>query len=492
LILDDDASDADNVMKKAIGGEAHNLQAALDLLQKPAPNIIKTPEEKEMPKLIGEGGILFDYTDPVDVGLTALGFTGVGTATALSIKAARLAAKLKKLEAFKNVPLYHGGFLPSKNALKIKGVDVFYASPSYKIAERYNPVNPENIKLTGKTPKELYKTNRQPGVFEMQPPNKFAVLDKPDKIFKKDIKDYLGYLKSQQKQIIKDNKDYAIKNYGNRPDFNPTNKYYLPTNKLDDLRNLDFKVKDLTRYLKNPKKYDTTAGLGYGYQTGSGVLDALKAKNYDAVLTNQAFTRLSSPKSKFKKIDEAEIASDQVVFLKPMGAKKVSTKQLKKEFKDLSREDFLQNPPDWWVKKATGGEVTNLQAALNMLQNPVTSSISPLGDPTLSPLMESLQKNPIDDFAMMMADPTKVGLKVINTPIKMQLKKLFAKRNKIRQLIDKQKFNYDRGLDLASKADPRDIAQGNFQVHVALKSGKRFQKQLNTIEEDIRKLYKNK
>ena len=152
----------------------------------------------------------------------------------------------------------------------------------------------------------------------------------------------------------------------------------------------------------------------------------------------------------------------------------------------------LQNPPDWYVKKSTGGEATNIQAALNMLQNPVTSSISPLGDPTLSPLMESLQKNPIDDFAMMMADPTKVGLKVINTPIKMQLKKLFAKRNKIRQLIDKQKFNYDRGLDLASKADPRDIAQGNFQVYVALKSGKRFQKQLNTIEEDIRKLYKNK
>jgi hypothetical protein len=300
----------------------------------------------------------------------------------------------------------------------------------------------------------------------MQPPNKFAVLDKPDKIFKKDIKDYLGYLKSQQKQIIKDNKDYAIKNYGNRPDFNPTNKYYLPTNKLDDLRNLDFKVKDLTRYLKNPKKYDTTAGLGYGYQTGSGVLDALKAKNYDAVLTNQAFTRLSSPKSKFKKIDEAEIASDQVVFLKPMGAKKVSTKQLKKEFEDLSLDDFLQNPPDWYVKKATGGEATNLQAALNMLQN---------------------------DFAMMMADPTKVGLKVINTPIKMQLKKLICcKGTSFRQLVDKQKFKYDRGLDLASKADPKDIAQGTLQAHVALKSGKRFQRQLNDVEEKIRKLYKNK
>ena len=59
------------------------------------------------------------------------------------------------------------------------------------------------------------------------------------------------------------------------------------------------------------------------------------------------------------------------------------------------------------IKKATGGEANNLQAALGMLNNPVTSSISPLGDPTLSPLMESLQKNPIDDFAMMMANPVK-------------------------------------------------------------------------------------
>lgn len=358
-------------VKKAIGGEANNLQAALNLLKNPVPNIIKAPEKKEMPKLIGKGGMLFDYTDPVDVGLTALGFTGVGTATALSLKAARLAEKLKKLEAFKKLPLYHGGFLPSKNALKIKGVDVFYASPSYKIAERYNPVNPENIKLTGKTPKELYKTNRQPGVFEMQPPNKFAVLDKPDKVFKKDVKDYLGDLKSQQKQIIKDNKENAIQKYGNRPDFNPESKYYLPPNKLDDLRNLDFKVKDLTRYLKNPKKYDTTQGLGYGYQTGSGVLDVLKAKNYDAVLTNKAFTRLSSPKSKFKKIDEADIVSDQVVFLKPMGAKQVSIKPLRREYEDLSMDDFLQNVPDWYLKKSTGGEI---QSALDEF------GIKPIGE----------------------------------------------------------------------------------------------------------------
>jgi hypothetical protein len=99
------------------------------------------------------------------------------------------------------------------------------------------------------------------------------------------------------------------------------------------------------------------------------------------------------------------------------------------------------------------------------------------------------QYNPKEDTIIY--DPTKVGLKVINTPIKMQFKKLFAARGKFQQLVDKQKFKYDRGLDLASKADPKDIAQGTLQAHVALKSGKRFQRQLNDVEEKIRKLYKN-
>jgi ribosomal protein L13 len=466
LILDDDAADANNVMKKAIGGEANNLQATLDLLSNPVPNIIKAPEEKEMPKLIGEGGILFDYTDPVDVGLTALGFTGVGTATALSIKAARLAAKLKKLEAFKNVPLYHGGFLPSKNALKIKGVDAFYASPSFRIAERYNPVNPENIKLTGKTPKELYKTNRQPGVFEMQPPNKFAVLDKPDKIFKKDIKDYLGYLKSQQKQIIKDNKDYAIKNYGNHPNFNPKNKYYLPTNKLDELRDVDFKVKDLTRYLKDPSKYNTTSELGYGY-SNKGILDVLKAKDYDAVLTNKAFTRLSSSKSKFKKIDQADIVDDQVVFLKPMGAKKVSTKQLKKEFKDLSREDFLQNPPDWWVNLATGGEVTNLQAALDMLQKPAdVGSIKPND---IQSLMSEVGIKPIGETSVF-----KMAMTVLSPEQKLKKIKILKKYfDKMRQAESLEKS----GSALGDLSDAAKLRKG-----IPYNSSKSIQKELDQLQ----------
>ena len=449
-----------------MANEPTNLQATLDLLKNPVPNIVKTPEEKEMPKLIGKGGMLFDYTDPVDVGLTALGFTGVGTVTALSLKAARLAEKLKKLEAFKNIPLYHGGFLPSKNALKIKGVDAFYASPSFRIAERYNPVNPENIKLTGKTPKELYKTNRQPGVFEMQPPNKFAVLDKPDKIFKKDIKDYLGYLKSQQKQIIKDNKDYAIKNYGNHPNFNPKNKYYLPTNKLDELRDVDFKVKDLTRYLKDPSKYNTTSELGYGY-SNKGILDVLKAKDYDAVLTNKAFTRLSSSKSKFKKIDQADIVDDQVVFLKPMGAKKVSTKQLKKEFKDLSREDFLQNPPDWWVNLATGGEVTNLQAALDMLQKPAdVGSIKPND---IQSLMSEVGIKPIGETSVF-----KMAMTVLSPEQKLKKIKILKKYfDKMRQAESLEKS----GSALGDLSDAAKLRKG-----IPYNSSKSIQKELDQLQ----------
>jgi len=368
-------------VKKAIGGEANNLQAALNLLKNPVPNIIKAPEKKEMPKLIGKGGMLFDYTDPVDVGLTALGFTGVGTATALSLKAARLAEKLKKLEAFKKLPLYHGGFLPSKNALKIKGVDVFYASPSYKIAERYNPVNPQNIRLFEKTPKEKYDTNRRPGVFEMQPPNKFAVLDKPDKVFKKDVTDYVKDLKFQQKQIIKDNRENAIQKYGDRPNFNPENINHLPKNKFDDFRALDSQVKDLTTYLKSPKKYDTTQSIGYGYHGYKGILDVLKAKNYDAVLTNKAFTRLSSPKkSNLEKIRDADLVSDQVVFLKPMGAKQVSIKPLRREFEDFTTDQYLNNlfknkdMSKYITKKSTGGEIQSLMDEIGIKPIGETSS----------------------------------------------------------------------------------------------------------------------
>jgi len=142
-------------------------------------------------------------------------------------------------------------------------------------------------------------------------------------------------------------------------------------------------------------------------------------------------------------------------------------------------------------------EPTNIDQLLQMLNQsaPVTEapprtfdvgSIEPF-----NPIMDRYKPNPLDEFAMMMTDPTK-KLKVISTPIKMQLKPLFAKRNKLRELIKKQEQNYKRGQDLASKYDPKDSAQGNYMMNAAIKSGKRFNQQLNDIEEKIRKIYQSK
>jgi len=180
-----------------------------------------------------------------------------------------------------------------------------------------------------------------------------------------------------------------------------------------------------------------------------------------------------------------------------MGAKQVSLKPLKKEFEDLSLDDFFKNLPDWYVKKANGGEVSYLQSALDMLTESAPVTEAPEGTFDLgtiepfNPIMDRYKPNPLDEFAMMMADPTK-KLKVISTPVKMQLKPLFAKKNKLKQLLKKQEQNYKRGQDLSSKADPKDIEQGNYMMNAAIKSGKRFQRQLNELEEKIRKIYQSK
>jgi hypothetical protein len=142
-------------------------------------------------------------------------------------------------------------------------------------------------------------------------------------------------------------------------------------------------------------------------------------------------------------------------------------------------------------------EPTNIDQLLQMLNQSAPVTEAPPGTfdvgsiEPFNPIMERYQPNPLDEFAMMMTDPTK-KFKVIQTPVKMQLKSLFAKRNKFKDLIKKQKFNYERGQDLASKVDPDAIDQGNYMMNAALKSGKRFQRQLNEIEEKIRQLYKNK
>jgi len=59
-------------------------------------------------------------------------------------------------------------------------------------------------------------------------------------------------------------------------------------------------------------------------------------------------------------------------------------------------------------------------------------------------------------------------------------------------LLRGQEQNYRRGQDLSSKVDPKEIKQGTIQMQVAIQQGKRFQRQLNEIEEKIRKIYNNK
>ena len=97
-----------------------------------------------------------------------------------------------------------------------------------------------------------------------------------------------------------------------------------------------------------------------------------------------------------------------------------------------------------------------------------------------NPIMARYKPNPIDTFLLETVGPGD------------KLKKLFKARNKIKQLLKGQEQNYKRGQDLSSKADPRDIEQGNYMMNAAIKSGKRFQKQLNELEEKIRKAYQSK
>ena len=168
--------------------------------------------------------------------------------------------------------------------------------------------------------------------------------------------------------------------------------------------------------------------------------------------------------------------------------------------KDLfSKEEYssIKNLTNSRVKKAKGDEVSYLQSALDMLTESAPVTEAPPGTFDLgtiepfNPIMERYKPNPIDKFAMNILDPRK-KLTVITTPNKMLLKPLFAKRNKLKELIKKQEQNYKRGQDLSSKYDPKDSAQGNYMMNAAIKSGKRFQRQLNELEEKIRKIYQSK
>jgi hypothetical protein len=131
-------------------------------------------------------------------------------------------------------------------------------------------------------------------------------------------------------------------------------------------------------------------------------------------------------------------------------------------------------------------EPTNIDQLLQMLNQSAPVTKAPPGTfdvgsiEPFNPIMDRYKPNPIDAFLLETVGPGD------------KLKKLFKARNKIKQLIKGQEQNYKRGQDLASKYDPKDSAQGNYMMNAAIKSGKRFNKQLNDIEEKIRKIYQSK
>ena len=133
-----------------------------------------------------------------------------------------------------------------------------------------------------------------------------------------------------------------------------------------------------------------------------------------------------------------------------------------------------------------GGEASYLQAALDMLTQSAPVTEAPPGTFDLgtiepfNPLLERFEPKPIDTFLLETVGPGD------------KLKKLFKARNKIKQLLKGQEQNYKRGQDLASKYDPKDSAQGNYMMNAAIRSGKKFQKQLNELEKKIRKAYQSK
>jgi len=160
--------------------------------------------------------------------------------------------------------------------------------------------------------------------------------------------------------------------------------------------------------------------------------------------------------------------------------------EFSKTYKDKINPDFEKYYEEFRMKKKSGDEVSYLQSALDMLTEsaPVTKAPPETFDvgsiEPFNPIMERYKPNPIDAFLLETVGPGD------------KLKKLFKARNKIKQLIKGQEQNYKRGQDLASKYDPKDSAQGNYMMNAAIKSGKRFNQQLNDIEEKIRKIYQSK
>jgi hypothetical protein len=333
-----------NRIKKATGGEANNLQAALDLLKNPVPNIIKAPEKKNKKKSSAAALIELEV-DPV-------------FRVPTNVKTFVDSVLLNKKDNITNKNF-------SNSELKVvKDLIVESANNKNVYTESLeNPFNPLNYIPEGK------KTSAKRA--KMLDDMKGGDLTTPGYV------DYNTY-----------NKKTGLGSINSSPGFHSvfsdTGKVLTTLGQFNYsiLPNGDVQVTDT--YDFNPMLLDD---------------QGQESKRANA-FTNSELSVLSGGYYPLRKLGEKLLPERE-------GKGRKINIVLPKDL--FSKEEYssIKNLTNSRIKKATGGEVTNLQAALNMLQNPVTSSISPLGDPTLSPLMESLQKNPIDDFAMMMANPVK-------------------------------------------------------------------------------------
>jgi hypothetical protein len=333
-----------NRIKKATGGEANNLQAALDLLKNPVPNIIKAPEKKNKKKSSAAALIELEV-DPV-------------FRVPTNVKTFVDSVLLNKKDNITNKNF-------SNSELKVvKDLIVESANNKNVYTESLeNPFNPLNYIPEGK------KTSAKRA--KMLDDMKGGDLTTPGYV------DYNTY-----------NKKTGLGSINSSPGFHSvfsdTGKVLTTLGQFNYsiLPNGDVQVTDT--YDFNPMLLDD---------------QGQESKRANA-FTNSELSVLSGGYYPLRKLGEKLLPERE-------GKGRKINIVLPKDLFSKKEYSSIKNLTNSRIKKTTGGEVTNLQAALNMLQNPVTSSISPLGDPTLSPLMESLQKNPIDDFAMMMANPVK-------------------------------------------------------------------------------------
>jgi hypothetical protein len=331
-------------IKKATGGEANNLQAALDMLQKPVPNIIKAPEKKDKKKSLAAALIELEV-DPV-------------FRVPTNVKTFVDSVLLNKKDNITNKNF-------SNSELKVvKDLIVESANNKNVYTESLeNPFNPLNYIPEGK------KTSAKRA--KMLDDMKGGDLTTPGYV------DYNTY-----------NKKTGLGSINSSPGFHSvfsdTGRVLTTLGQFNYsiLPNGDVQVTDT--YDFNPMLLDD---------------QGQESKRANA-FTNSELSVLSGGYYPLRKLGEKLLPERE-------GKGRKINIVLPKDL--FSKEEYssIKNLTNSRIKKATGGEANNLQAAIDLLNNPVTSSISPLGDPTLSPLMESLQKNPIDDFAMMMASPVK-------------------------------------------------------------------------------------